>query len=149
MPNPVNPRVLPGSVYDHLVPVALPLAQIGMTSSIYFTLAIAVERYTTVCHPFYKVNYHPHCCVHHHHHHHQVSSSWSSAGYILPIITFSVFYNIPKFFELQVKTVRRSGNNTLCEEFYMDEEEDMGEYFGHCNDSSLVNSTLVRISVFI
>jgi len=121
-------RVLPGSVYDHLVPVALPLAQIGMTSSIYFTLAIAVERYTTVCHPFYKV-----------------SSSWSSAGYILPIITFSVIYNIPKFFELQVKTVRRSGNNTLCEDFYMDEdEEDLGEYFGHCNDSSLVNSTLVE-----
>ena len=41
--------------YLALVCVVLPVAQISMTSSIYFTLCIAVERYTTVCHPWYKV----------------------------------------------------------------------------------------------
>lgn len=41
-------------VYFYLLPYVLPLAQIGMTGSIYFTMAITLERYVTVCHPFYR-----------------------------------------------------------------------------------------------
>ena len=41
--------------YLQLVPILLPLAHLSLSSSIYLTLAIAVERYTTVCHPFFKV----------------------------------------------------------------------------------------------
>jgi len=36
------------SLYNNLVPVLLPSAQISLTGSIYLTLAIALERYTTV-----------------------------------------------------------------------------------------------------
>jgi hypothetical protein len=65
------------------LPKALPVAQIALTGSIYSTLAITIERYLIVCHPFYTV-----------------SHSWSSKRYVIPIVAFSVLYNSPKFFEL-------------------------------------------------
>ena len=42
--------------YAYLVPVMLPMAQVGLTGSIYLTVAISIERYTTVVHPFFKVS---------------------------------------------------------------------------------------------
>ena len=38
-----------------VVTYLLPVAHILMTASIYLTLAITLERYTTVFHPWYKV----------------------------------------------------------------------------------------------
>eukprot|EP00092_Neocalanus_flemingeri_P002178 GFUD01002318.1.p1 GENE.GFUD01002318.1~~GFUD01002318.1.p1 ORF type:complete len:248 (-),score=47.87 GFUD01002318.1:746-1489(-) len=73
--------------YAYLVPVMLPMAQVGLTGSIYLTVAISIERYTTVVHPFFKL-----------------SHSWSSWNYILPVSAFSIIYNIPKFFELTTET---------------------------------------------
>ena len=32
-----------------------------------------------------------------------MSHSWSSCNYILPVATFSIIYNIPKFLELTTK----------------------------------------------
>ena len=49
------PSLWANSTYLHMIPIILPMAQVGLSGSIYFTLAIAVERYTTVCHPFWKV----------------------------------------------------------------------------------------------
>ena len=46
-------------------------------------VAVAVERFLTVCFPFQQ------CHMYH------------GLGYILPIVLFSVIYNIPKFFEIE------------------------------------------------
>ena len=47
------------SWYAYLVPVMLPMVQVGLTGSIYLTVAISIERYTIVVHPFFKVS---RCC---------------------------------------------------------------------------------------
>ena len=71
------------ALYHNFAPIALSLTQVALTGSIYTTLAITIERYLIVCHPFYVV-----------------SHEWTSKMYILPIIVFSIVYNIPKFLEL-------------------------------------------------
>ena len=82
----VSKSFVTSGVYHHLVPKILPLVQIAMTGSVYSTIAISLERYLIVCHPFYVV-----------------SHEWSFKKYILPIITFSFVYNIPRFFELKTE----------------------------------------------
>ncbi len=52
------PQFAPGfnttRAYTHALPFVLPFAQIGLTGSIYLTCAVTLERYFTVCHPFYR-----------------------------------------------------------------------------------------------
>ncbi|XP_023347416.1 FMRFamide receptor [Eurytemora carolleeae] len=97
------PAVYNQSTFKHLVPILLPLIHVGLTGSIYLTVAIALERYTTVCHPFFKI-----------------SHAWSACTYIVPIVLFSILYNTPKFLELEIQDkivnltqeVDVSGNST-------------------------------------
>ena len=95
-------RIRKTSWYPYLVPILLPFAQIGLTGSMYFTLALSIERYTTVVHPFFKVTilsiltYHIIVLF-------QISHAWSSYVYIIPVSVFSFLYNIPKFFELSTE----------------------------------------------
>ena len=72
------------SWYARLVPVLLPLAQVGLTGSIYLTLAISVERYTTVVHPFFRL-----------------ARAWTARHYVLPTAVFALAYNVPKVGKLQ------------------------------------------------
>ncbi|XP_023341605.1 FMRFamide receptor [Eurytemora carolleeae] len=78
------------------IPFILPTAHIGMTGSIYLTISLAVERYITVCHPFFKL-----------------SHNWPAWVYVLPIVVFSSVFNLPKFFELE--TVERPSYNSTNE----------------------------------
>ena len=64
-------RVWESYTYTQMFTVVLPVCQVrvarvtcslvtvcpqmALTASTYLTLAVAVERYTTVCHPFFKV----------------------------------------------------------------------------------------------
>ena len=67
----------------YIVPSAIPVGQISMTGSVHFTTAITVERYLTVCHPFYMV-----------------SRNLSAKPISVGIMLFSFLYNLPKFFEM-------------------------------------------------
>ena len=64
-------------------PKVLPFLQMAMTGSLYCQIAFTIERYLVVCHPFYIV-----------------AKEWSVRRYIIPLVTFSIFYNLPKFFEI-------------------------------------------------
>ena len=50
-------------MFARLVPLLLPLAHIGLTGSIFLTLAVSLERYTTV-RDFYLFSYqfYERCC---------------------------------------------------------------------------------------
>ena len=69
---------------NSLIPIGYPILETALTSSIYFTLAITIERYLIVCHPFYAFN-----------------REWPFLTYMLPISLFSVLYNIPRYYEFQ------------------------------------------------
>ena len=70
--------------YQYVVPWAIPIGQISMTASIYFTMAMTLERYLAVCHPFYMI-----------------SRSSSCSRIILGVAIYSIAYNIPKFFDME------------------------------------------------
>ena len=97
-------------------PVAIPLAQIAMSGSVYSTMAIALERYLIACQPFYVI-----------------SHKWSSQRYIIPVVLLSIIYNLPKFFEIKTATILTPNddinnqtifkNNTLKVEYFLEPTE--------------------------
>ena len=70
--------------HHHIAPKAVPLLQVALTGSIYCTVNISIERYMTVCHPFYVA-----------------AHKWPAQRTIIPIIVFSILYNVPHFFEFE------------------------------------------------
>lgn len=70
--------------YFYIAPKAVPLIQVVLTGSVYCTFSISLERYLTVCYPFYLSR-----------------KKWSSKRYIVPIVLFSLLYNVTRFLELQ------------------------------------------------
>jgi len=70
-------------VLPYITPYTLPIIHISLTGSVYSVVAVAVERFITVCFPF------------------QQCQMWNGLGYIIPIILFSILYNLVKFFEIE------------------------------------------------
>ena len=60
--------------------VTYPLLNIGLTGSIYSTIAVSFERFLGICHPGW-------------------SARKKSRLYILPLVIFSIAFNFPRFFE--------------------------------------------------
>ena len=54
-----------------------------LVTVLYLRKDIAVERYLTICRPLYHR-----------------AHSWKAPVYFVPILVFSILYNVPKFFEL-------------------------------------------------
>ena len=71
--------------YHYVIMTAYSLLEVGVTGSIYSTIAISAERYLVVCHPFYADSH----------------KKWSTRTQILIVSIFSFAYNIPTMFELQ------------------------------------------------
>ena len=109
-------------IFTYSIPFLLPIAHIAMTGhlsntsiitntiriisgSIYTTMAVAIERYITVCHPFFKIS-HP----------------WSPINYTIPILLFSTAYNLPKFAELEV--IRIEGKFSTIIQFQSNQKTD-------------------------
>ena len=72
--------------YNRLFPVFLyPFSEMALCSSIYMTVAIAVERYIGLCRPLQRLSWRP--C--------------SAKAYIFPVLILAVLLNIPKFLEAE------------------------------------------------
>ena len=101
----VNLNIWRQELYNYINTTAL--------GSIYITAAVSLERYFTVCHPYYTVKLlHSICENILSKFSLQFSRSWSSLLYILPIVIFSFVYNAPKFFELEAVVVGNSTTTT-------------------------------------
>jgi len=82
-------------VLPYITPYTLPIIHISLTGSVYSVVAVAVERFLTVCFPF------------------QQCQMWNGLGYIIPIIMFSILYNLVKFFEIETIYLTHEEWNTL------------------------------------
>ena len=71
--------------YHYVIIAAYSLLEVGVTGSIYSTIAISAERYLVVCHPFYADS----------------NKKWSTKTQIILVTIFSILYNVPTIFELQ------------------------------------------------
>ena len=103
------PSINSWAIFTKCVPYLLTIAHIAMTGiytmlaiiatasailgSIYTTVCIGIERYITVCHPYYKL-----------------AHNWGAKRYIIPIAMLALFYNSAKLRELEVKEVDIEGD---------------------------------------
>eukprot|EP00095_Tigriopus_kingsejongensis_P005175 maker-scaffold237_size242172-snap-gene-1.31 protein:Tk05175 transcript:maker-scaffold237_size242172-snap-gene-1.31-mRNA-1 annotation:"fmrfamide receptor" len=102
--------------YDQMVripslPVVIPFAQIGLMGSTYCTVALALERFLAVCYPFLPRRH-----------------VYSTRTFVIPVVVFTILYNVPKFFELTVITVPMFGSGAIANESSSDINATLGFY---------------------
>ena len=111
----------------YIAPRAVPLIQVALTGSVYCTVSISLERYLTVCYPFYLAG-----------------KNWSSKRYIVPIVLFSLLYNITRFMEMQTtctgfQAIKFRGNETYPNVDIDEATEDNKTQTVSCSDIKQVN----------
>lgn len=75
-------------IHPYLTPYVVPIIHISLTGSVYTVVSVALERFITVCFPFTQCQ----MC--------------NGLGYIIPIVLFSILYNITKFFEIETLSIK-------------------------------------------
>ena len=108
----------------YVVPKAIPIIQIALTGSVYCTVAISLERYLTVCHPFYLA-----------------SKRWSAKRYIIPIIVFSLLYNVSRFLEMRTNcsTSIEQDHQNATNYHEKDETKDSVAFLSKKEDNAVYN----------
>jgi hypothetical protein len=86
------------SYYHYVIMTAYSFLEIGVTGSIYSTIAISAERYLVVCHPFYAD-----------------SHNLSTKTQVSLVTLFSLVYNIPTMFELQTFQCKNENIDTTIQ----------------------------------
>ena len=84
--------------YFIIAPYVFGTFEMGSTGGIYFTMAICIERYFVVCRPLWYR-----------------AQSIPSRTYTIPILCFSVVYNIPRFFEIKTVKINPYANVTTLD----------------------------------
>ena len=76
--------------------ITYPILNVGLTGSVYMTIAVSMERYIGVCHP---------------------NSSYrrSAKTYIIPVIIITVLYNFPRFVERSFSVSSGTFNQSYAE----------------------------------
>lgn len=97
--------------------VVYPLAMSAQTASVYLTLTVTLERYVAVCHPLRA---------------RAICTYGRARIYVVVIICFSICYNIPRFFEVDLS-----------------EYEDQEFGFVYCITASEMRSDQSYINIYI
>ena len=118
------PALAPGTgtsfAFCYLITAMLPLAHVGLNGwlsdmslfasikkmllsegSILLTICLALERYITVCFPYFKIGH-----------------RWNAKNYMIPVFIISFLYNLPKFFELTVVQIIDGIHEIIHLDFY-------------------------------
>ena len=74
------------SIYYNILIVVTPLISICISGSIYFHIAISIERYLVVCKPFFRIRF----------------DRYQHRAIIILIAIIAFVFNMPKFFELKL-----------------------------------------------
>ena len=91
-------------MYQYITPFVYPVAMIAQTSSIYITMVITMERYIVVCLPLES---------------RRICTYSRSKRYIILVLVLSTLYNIPRFFEYELKDVNIDMDGDLVTVTYL------------------------------
>jgi len=113
-------------IFPYILPSCLPISSICFTASLYCLVALSFERYFAITNSS------------------QVNKG-SFFGYILPVLTFSICFNFPKFFEYSTKISR----NNRPPQVYATEFRESSDYTYYILGSGLFFLGILPFAILI